>query len=60
MISGVILSVVVSENHRKFLSTTTLLRDIIDVEPSSYEEVAKKKGKEIMINEYQLIWRNVV
>ena len=24
----------------------TLLRDIIDAEPSSYEEVAKKKGKE--------------
>ena len=24
----------------------TLLSDIIDVEPSSYEEVAKKKGKE--------------
>ena len=24
----------------------TLLSDIIDVDPSSYEEVAKKKGKE--------------
>ena len=27
-------------------SYVTLLSDIIDVEPSSYEEVAKKKGKE--------------
>ena len=31
----------------------TLLSDIIDAEPSSYEEVAKNKGKEIMIKEYQ-------
>ena len=38
----------------------TLLRDIIDAEPSSYEEVAKKKGKETMIKEYQLIKRNDV
>ena len=27
-------------------SYVTLLSDIIDVEPSSYEEVAKNKGKE--------------
>ena len=27
-------------------SYETLLRDIIDVEPSIYEEIAKKKGKE--------------
>ena len=27
-------------------SYVTLLSDIIDAEPSSYEEVAKKKGKE--------------
>ena len=27
-------------------SYDTLLSNIIDVEPSSYEEVAKKKGKE--------------
>ena len=26
----------------------TLLSDIIDAEPSNYEEVAKKKGKESM------------
>ena len=31
----------------------TLLSDIIDAEPSSYEEVDKKKGKETMIKEYQ-------
>ena len=31
----------------------TPLSDIIDVEPSSYEEVAKKKWKETMIKEYQ-------
>ena len=30
-----------------------LSSDIIDAEPSSYEEVAKKKGKETMIKEYQ-------
>ena len=41
-------------------SYVTLLSDIIDVEPSSYEEVAKKKGKETMIKEYQLIKRNDV
>ena len=34
-------------------SYVTLLSDIIDAEPSSYEEVAKKKGKEInMMKEY--------
>ena len=38
----------------------TLLSDIIDADPSSYEEVAKKKGKETMIKEYQLIKRNDV
>ena len=41
-------------------SYVTLLSDIIDAEPSSYEEVAKKKGKETMIKEYQLIKRNDV
>ena len=30
-----------------------MLSGIIDVEISSYEEVAKKKGKETMIKEYQ-------
>ena len=34
-------------------SYVTLLSDIIDAEPSNYEEVAKKKGKETMIKEYQ-------
>ena len=38
----------------------TLLSHIIDAEPSNYEEVAKKKGKETMIKEYQLIKRNDV
>ena len=28
------------------------MNDIIDAEPSSYEEVDKKKGKETMIKEY--------
>ena len=32
--------------HQTHSSYVTLLRDIIDVDPSSYEEVAKKKGKE--------------
>ena len=41
-------------------SYVTLLSDIIDAEPSSYEEVAKNKGKESMIKEYQLIKRNDV
>ena len=31
----------------------TLLSDIIDAKPSSYQEVDKKKGKETMIKEYQ-------
>ena len=30
----------------------TLLSDIIDTDPSSYEEVAEKKWKETMIKEY--------
>ena len=34
---------------RHTLSYVTLLSDIIDADPSSYEEVAKKKGKETMI-----------
>ena len=31
----------------------TLLSDIIDGDPSSYEKVEKKKGKETMIKEYK-------
>ena len=30
-----------------------MLSDIIDAEPSSHEEVDKKKGKETMIKEYK-------
>ena len=37
-----------------------LIGDIIDAEPSSYEEVDKKKGKETMIKEYHLIIGNDV
>ena len=36
------------------------MSDIIYADPSSYEEVAKKKWKETMIKEYQLIMRNDV
>ena len=45
---------------RHTLSYVTLLSDIIDAEPSSYEEVAKKKWKETMIKDYRLIKRNDV
>ena len=41
-------------------SYVTLLSDIIDAEPSSYEELDKKKGKETMIEEYQSIMKNDV
>ena len=34
------------KRSRTQCSYVTLLSDIIDAEPSSYEEVAKKKGKE--------------
>ena len=37
---------------RHTLSYVTLLSDIIDEEPSIYEEVAKNKGKETMIKAY--------
>ena len=33
-------------------SYVTLLNDIIDADPSIYEEVHKKKGEETMIKEY--------
>ena len=32
--------------HQRHSSYVTLLRNIIDAEPSIYEEVANKKGKE--------------
>ena len=35
-----------SISHGNFLDAFHLHQDIIDVDPSSYEEVAKKKGKE--------------
>ena len=38
----------------------SLLCDIIDKEPSNYEEAAKKKWKDSMIKEYQLIMKNDV
>ena len=34
------------KRHHRHSSYVTLFSDIIDAEPSSYEEVAKKKGKE--------------
>ena len=37
-----------------------MLCDIIDKEPSNYEEVAKKEWKEAMIKEYQSIMKNDV
>ena len=45
---------------RHTLIYVTLLSDVIDGEPSIYEEVAKNKGKETMIKEYQFIKRNDV
>ena len=45
---------------QKHSSYVTLLSDIIDAEYSSYEEVAKKKGKETMIKECEFIKRNDV
>ena len=44
----VILSKKISQTH---CSYETLLSDIIDADPSSYEEVAKKKGKESTVQE---------
>ena len=43
---------------QKNFSYVTQLSEIIDADSSSYEEVAKKKGKETLIKEYQLIKRN--
>ena len=40
-------------------SYAALLCDIVDVDPSSYEEAVKKKEwKEVMIEEYRLIMEN--
>ena len=42
-----------SKKPRTYSSYVALMRDIVDVEPSSYEEVAKKKKwKDAMIKEY--------
>ena len=38
--------------------TITLLSDIIDAKPSSYEEVVKKKGKE-STSSRRMIWDGV-
>ena len=40
--------------HQTYYSYVTLLSDIIDAKPSSYEEAAEnKEGKDAMIKEYQ-------
>ena len=44
-----ILSKKERKRPQKHSSYVTLLSDIIDAEPSIYEEVAKNKGKETMI-----------
>ena len=49
-----------NKRPQRHSSYVTLLSDIIDADPSSYEEVAKKKGEKTMIKEYQLIKRNDV
>ena len=41
-------------------SYVALLSDIIDANPSSYEEVAKEKYKKTIIKEYKLIMGNDV
>ena len=46
---------------RSFFRYVSLLCDIINKEPSNYEEVAEKKEwKDAMIEEYQLIMKNDV
>ena len=46
---------------KPYNSYVTLLCDIIDREPSTYEEAAKKKEwKDSMIEEYQSIMKNDV
>ena len=45
---------------RTHSSYVALLSDIIDTDPSSFEEVAKKKWKKDMIKEYQLIMKKDV
>ena len=41
-------------------SYVVLFTEMIDTDPSSYEEVAKKKWKKTIIKEYQLIMENDV
>ena len=45
---------------RQYNNYVALLCDIIDKKPSNYEEDAKKKWKDSMIEEYQLIMKNDV
>ena len=46
---------------RSYSGYVALLCDIIDKEPSNYEEVTEKKEwKDVMIEEYQLIMKNDV
>ena len=50
-----------SKRPRPYSSYVALLCDIIDKEPSNYEEVAEKKEwKDSMIEEYQLTMKNYV
>jgi hypothetical protein len=50
-----------SKRPQPYSSYMALLSDIIDVEPTSYEEAAKKKEwKDSMVEEYQSIVKNDV
>jgi hypothetical protein len=50
-----------SKRPRPYSSYVALLRDIIDADPTCYEEVAKKKEwKDAMIEEYHSIIKNDV
>ena len=50
-----------SKRPRPYTSSVALLCDIIDKEPSNYEEAEKmKEWKDSMIEEYQLIMKNDV
>ena len=50
-----------SKRPRTYSSQMALLSDIIDAEPSSYEEAIEKKvWKDVMLEEYQSIMKNDV
>ena len=49
------------KRENPYNSYVALLRDIIDKEPSTYEEATKnKEWKDVMIKEYQSIMKNDV